>query len=203
MIKPTRTRILEYLQGKQAATPYELAHALHLTPANIRYHIAILEAEGAITSIGEKRETPRGRPSRIFSLHSETVAHNLAALASALLDEGVTAGEDPGDYYRRVAARMAPVETGPPAARSKRLVNAVRQLNRMNYLARWEARLDAPRVILGRCPYAALLPGHPEVCQVDAHLLEALLGSEVTKTAHLEPTPQGLRQCVFKIMGGG
>jgi predicted ArsR family transcriptional regulator len=199
MSKPTRTRILEYLQNKHTATPLEMALALHLTPANIRHHIAILEAEGAIVSIGMRRETIKGRPSRIFILRSEVHNHNLGALASALLTEGSGSSGDRAAYLKRVAVRMADgLEETPPAS-SKRLLQTVNRLNEMNYQARWEARLDAPRVILGHCPYAALIPDHPEICQIDAHLLEHLLGREVNKTAHLEPTPQGLRQCVFSV----
>lgn len=199
MSKPTRTRILEYLQNKHTATPLEMSLALHLTPANIRHHIAILQAEGAIVPIGLRRETPMGRPSRIFILRSETTQHNLDALASALLSESSNRSGDQDAYLKRVAERMAVGPAEAPPASSKRLLQTVNRLNEMNYEARWEARADAPRVILGHCPYAALLPDHPEICQIDAHILEQMLGREVTKTAHLEPTPQGLRQCVFSV----
>jgi predicted ArsR family transcriptional regulator len=199
MMKPTRTRILEYLQNKRTATPIEMALALHLTPANIRHHIAILEVEGALTIVGKRRETPYGRSSRIFALRAESLNHNLGVLASALLDEGQAAQMESDQYYQRVAVRIASQLDQTPIAASKRLVHTVNRLNEMNYQARWEARLDAPRVILGHCPYAALLPDHPEICQIDSHLLEKMLGSQVRKTAHLEPTPQGLKQCVFAV----
>ena len=60
--------------------------------------------------------------------------------------------------------------------------------------------MQMPRVvILGHCPYAEILPSHPELCLLDAHLLEVLLEVPVKQTARQEKTSQGLRQCVFVV----
>jgi predicted ArsR family transcriptional regulator len=66
----------------------------------------------------------------------------------------------------------------------------------MHYQARWEAGADGPRVLFGRCPYAAVIEGHPELCQMDVSLLGNALGREVRQLGKIEKA-QGL--CVFAV----
>ena len=72
----------------------------------------------------------------------------------------------------------------------------IEKLNEMHYQSRWEAGADGPRVIFGRCPYAAVIEGHPELCQMDANLLENMFGREVRQLGRIEKA-QGL--CVFAV----
>jgi predicted ArsR family transcriptional regulator len=69
----------------------------------------------------------------------------------------------------------------------------------MRYQARWEAHADAPRLTLGHCPYAAILPEHPELCALDAALLETLLGAPATQVAKLARDGRGGMYCLFVI----
>ncbi len=61
----------------------------------------------------------------------------------------------------------------------------------MNYQARWEARSSGPRIVFAHCPYAMILPEHPELCQMDASLLESVLEVSVVQAARLAPSRQG------------
>lgn len=72
----------------------------------------------------------------------------------------------------------------------------VEKLNGMHYQARWEAGADGPRIIFGRCPYAAVIEGHPELCQMDVGLLGNALGRDVRQLAKIEKA-QGV--CVFVV----
>jgi predicted ArsR family transcriptional regulator len=84
----------------------------------------------------------------------------------------------------------------PPLA--KRLNLLIEKLNQMNYHARWEAGSEGPRVIFGHCPYAAIIEKHPELCAMDAALLEKLMGhsaGQLTKIGR-----DGSLSCVF-VMG--
>jgi predicted ArsR family transcriptional regulator len=204
-MKTTRQRILEYLQVKGVATAPDIARALHLTAANIRHHLSILSEEGALEGLGERAIGNRGRPTRLYALSRQTAAHNLDGLAGALLQELVdsTPPQVREHFLKKIAVRLGAQDT--PAGRSftQRLTRAVQRLNEMNYAARWEARPESPRLILGHCPYAAILPEHPELCRMDAALLEELLGSPVSQTARLERNQQGLPQCVFQIILSG
>jgi predicted ArsR family transcriptional regulator len=77
---------------------------------------------------------------------------------------------------------------------SKRLALLVEKLNEMHYQARWEAGADGPRVLFGRCPYAAVIGKHPELCQMDVSLLGNALGREVRQLGKIEKAQGG---CVF------
>jgi predicted ArsR family transcriptional regulator len=80
---------------------------------------------------------------------------------------------------------------------TQRLAKAVLRLNELGYQARWEAHSEAPHVILGHCPYALILPEHPELCQMDAHLLESLLGQPARQTKKLAVDSNGKHYCQF------
>jgi predicted ArsR family transcriptional regulator len=79
----------------------------------------------------------------------------------------------------------------------------VQRLSPLGYRPRWEARPKGPHVVLGRCPYAAIIADHPELCQMDQLVLGDLLGSPVEQTAKLQAGPQGLPQCVFRMQSSG
>jgi predicted ArsR family transcriptional regulator len=97
---------------------------------------------------------------------------------------------------RSVAERLAGVtDVGVPVM--KRLVRTVGRLNELHYQARWEASVAGPRLILGHCPYAAIVANHPELCRMDGFLLEMRLGSSVDQIAKLQLSDKGLPFCAF------
>jgi predicted ArsR family transcriptional regulator len=200
-MKTTRQHILDYIERKGAASAGEMAGAMHLTAANIRHHLEVLLSEGAIEVTGQRKDSVRGRPGSLYALKSKTSQHNLDKLASALLTDLLagTPQEEQEGKLRRIASRMHASEGTPGGVLSARLLRAVDILNELKYAARWEARAEAPRVILGHCPYAAIIHEHPELCRMDAHLLEQLTGAKFEQKTKLELTPQGLRQCIFEM----
>ncbi len=200
-MKTTRQRILEYLQVKGVSNAPDIGRALHLTAANIRHHLGVLEEEGALEVVGTRPGETRGRPTRLYALSRQTSAHNLDGLADILLQELGSAfpPEERRLLLERIARRLAGKSAAEVRSFTHRITQAVQRLNEMNYQARWEARSDAPRLILGHCPYAAILPEHPELCRMDAALLQEMIGSPVTQTACLARTPDGLSQCIFQV----
>jgi predicted ArsR family transcriptional regulator len=84
-----------------------------------------------------------------------------------------------------------------PASLTHRLYQAIQRLNQMGYQARWEAHSEAPRLLLGHCPYAAILSKHPELCQMDAYLLEELMGVPADQIKKLAQDSRGARYCLF------
>jgi predicted ArsR family transcriptional regulator len=105
---------------------------------------------------------------------------------------------DLGEILRAAADHLGG-SIQPGTGQTRRLVAAMERLNHLNYRARWEARPQGAQVVLGRCPYAAFIAEHPELCQMDAHLLQGFLATPVDHTAKLEVGPQGLPQCVFRL----
>ncbi|MGE5221131.1 MAG: helix-turn-helix transcriptional regulator [Omnitrophica WOR_2 bacterium] len=201
-MKTTRQRILEFLQVKRSASVSELSRAIHLTRANIRHHLSILADEGVVEVISLRPTGGRGRPVQVYGLTQQALQHNLDGLATALLDEIARRmpTQEYDDFLRQMAARLAAGGQSESRNPSQRLLRAVLQLNQMNYQARWEAHAQAPHVIFAHCPYASILPDHPELCRFDRLLLESLLSMDIDQVARLEVSASGIPQCIFAVV---
>ncbi len=202
-MKTSRQRIYEYICAQRAVTIGELSAALRSSEANIRHHLGILQEQKLVAVIGERPVGGKGRPAQIFGPSAQSLGDNLDLLADVLLDE--IEAELPEEARQRLLERAAgrlgqAVQAGQllePA--SLRLIQAVQRLNQRHYQARWEARPDGPRIILGHCPFAAVIDRHPWLCAVDARLLEQLQGRPARQIERLAPDGQGARQCVFRL----
>jgi len=198
----TRAQILTYLETRQTATANEIARALQVTPANIRHHLGKLNADGLVTVVGERPAGGRGRPTQVYSLANQ--GDNVPQLASALLVMGLKHlnGEEKDTFLMSLANQMAARSSPPLGDKTKqhitqRLVETVRKLDEMNYQPRWEAHVDAPYIILEHCPFLEILDDHPELCRLDAFLIEKLLGDKVIQKAKRQINRLGTRFCLF------
>jgi predicted ArsR family transcriptional regulator len=199
-VETARQRILDQIRSKRSCSAGELSLALGTTPANIRHHLAILLNEGAIELVDQRRGAGRGRPTRLYALARQAHAHNLDKLAGVLLQE-LLEGLQPEERMAailRIADRLGE-PAGATGSLTQRLNACVQLLNDMNYQARWEARSSGPRVVFAHCPYAVILPEHPELCQMDASLLEGVLEASVVQAARLLPSRQGGKVCIFAV----
>ncbi len=196
-MQATRQRILDYLDQRGNASARQLAQAFAMTPANLRRHLRILEARSLLTA--SKRHPPqgRGRPEQFYALTARAQPVNLEQLSSALLDQTRERGQEA--RLKRLALRLLDNVASPAGQITQRLVAAVQRLAPLGYRPRWEARPNAPQVVLGRCPYAPIIADHPELCRMDAHMLEALVAAPVEQLSKLQPGPQGTPQCVFTL----
>lgn len=159
-----------------------------VTPADIRYHLAALRDQNLVTPFRVRTSEKRGRPQTCWSLALPARDHNLVALASALLDE-IKIPRDERAYHSHLdelARHMAPVPNGVNHSLAQRLTLAIRHLNASFYQARWEAHTAGPRIYLHHCPYAALVPQHAELCELDARILSQLVEAGVTQIAQVE-----------------
>jgi predicted ArsR family transcriptional regulator len=199
-MKNTRQRILDYLGDHRSVTADELSHALHMTAANIRYHLSILRQRGLITARGERPSKGRGRPAKVYGLPHHKMGENLGLLASALLTEAMDA-KDPREQkeFLSIIARLIVGKFQPATGLSQQLLYAVKRLNELNYQARWEAHADAPTLIFGHCPYLSILPDHPELCILDVAILENMLAEPVSQRAKLAHDSDGGTYCMFKL----
>jgi predicted ArsR family transcriptional regulator len=187
----SRQKILDYLKRNRTASSREVARVLRMTPANARRHLGILAADGRVEVVSQ-RGAGRGRPGKAYRLSGALAGDNLSALAEALLAEaGASVGMEA--LGRRLAGEGIPSHL--PSMR--RLAAAVERLNGMHYQARWEAGAEGPRIILGHCPYAAVVGKRPELCRMDAALLGSLSGGEALQVAKMEPG--GTQPCVFLL----
>jgi len=202
-MQATRQRILDTLDHRGSASPRQLAQAFGMTAANLRRHLSILQARGLVQSIGNRSAEGRGRPEQSYALTNRAQGDNLAGLSKALL--ALAAGDlsrNQESRLKQLARRL--VGTAPPSGGqiTQRLVAAVQRLAPLGYRPNWEARPQGPQMVLSHCPYAAIIADHPELCRMDAHLLDELLGLPVEQVAKLQPGPQGTPQCAFVLKQG-
>jgi predicted ArsR family transcriptional regulator len=216
----SRQRVLEYIRLHRYVTATEISRVLKMTPANARHHLAVLADQGVIEVVSECPTGGKGRPALVYSLSSHIMDAGLEKLAGAALDllENGRPAREADNPLRLLAHYLTKtidvrvedraLSSGPAGGREKsihqphltqRLYEAVSQLNALGYAARWEARSDAPRIILGYCPYASILDDHPQLCQMDEFLLEALLQSPVKQAAKLAHDTRGVPYCMFIV----
>ena len=197
-MKSTRQRLLDILKNRPNTTAAELSRALQLTQADVRHHLSNMIAEGLVIATGYQRGGRRGRPAQKFSIATAALNNNFDLLSSALLTVSLQNLSPPDRlvFLRHVAAQLVGENTsGGPLA--QRLVGAVVRLSELGYQARWEAHTEAPRLILEHCPFASLLPKHPELCHLDACMLEILLKEPVAK---IDPLAQeDGDHCIFLV----
>jgi len=211
IMSTSRQDILEYIRIHGAVSAVEIARALRMTRANAHHHLKILSELGQIELVGSRSTANRGRPADLYGLSEKVIGDNLHVLASALLQITYKAGEETerAQLLQELAHTMLEAvspdihrgdskDTG-AASLTLRLNRAVKLLNAMKYQARWEAHADAPYLIMGHCPYARIIPEHPELCRLDALILEELLGSPARQVSKLLPNASGLRYCEFRI----
>jgi DeoR family transcriptional regulator, suf operon transcriptional repressor len=187
-----RHKVLAYLNKTRTASAREISRALKMPAPNVRHHLRVLVSDGRLELASVRRRDGRGRPEKVYSLPRAVLGDNLSALANALLVES-------GSNVRMeaIAKRLAAETnlTGQPVAR--RLNFIVEKLNKMNYHARWEAGSAGPRIVLGHCPYAAIIEKHPELCQMDKALLNEMMGQSSEQIFKIGK--DGSSVCVFVI----
>lgn len=195
----TREKILTYLQEQRLATVESLSRQYGLTRADIRYHLNALIAEGVveIATRDTSRSAGRGRPQHFFHLAIGKTPDNLSNLCSALLD---VLREASPHLYSELAGRLAASMSGgllPSGSTVQRFNQTVQQLNQHGYRARWEAHAAGPRILLRNCPYAAVLPDHPELCEIDQALMAHLTQLPQQQIARINLMGRKPPACVF------
>jgi len=201
-MKPTtRSRILDHIRKHQTSSVREFSQVLGLTGANIRHHLAILEANDQIEVVSRRQEG-RGRPAQIYGSSRHVLGDGLDKLAGTLLDVWLDSLTDEKlEAGLKAVAKKFSVALDAKAPVMQRLVRTIERLNELHYQARWEAGAMGPRLILGQCPYQSIIAKHPELCRMDAYLLEQCSGSPVEQTAKLQPSTKGYPFCVFRVSG--
>jgi predicted ArsR family transcriptional regulator len=185
----TRQRILNHLKKTRSASAREIARALNLSAPNVRHHLGVLASDGRVEVTAVTGSGERGRPEKQYSLSQAALGDNLSGLVEALLSV-----EGQRLKVEGLADHILDSNQFTHLPIPKRLALLVEKLNEKHYQARWEAGAEGPRVIFGRCPYAAVIEGHPELCQMDVRVLENILGRNVQPLAKIE---KGQGMCVF------
>jgi predicted ArsR family transcriptional regulator len=205
MVNATRQRILDYLVEHRKASAPALSQALNMTRPNMRYHIERLLKEGVLeVTKDDSSKKSRGRPVLTYCLAVTLRPNNMPQLAHLLLleyfqDEQDASQIDVEARMRSLAQRLAQVDN-PPRTMTQRLTWLVQILNQKKYQARWEAHASTPIVQFRNCPYAAILPDHPELCKMDAFFLEHLAGAPFIQKTKMDINSNRPPACVFILL---
>ena len=198
-----RQKVLAYLNKQHSASAVQIGRAIGMSAPDVRHHLSILLGDGRIIMLGMIRNKKRGRPIKVYGLSGKALGDNLAMLASSLLDETLLnrSGSIQQVTLRAVAKRLSDKfgKIDSNKLNVKRLGNLVDKFNERHYQARWEAGAEGPRILFARCPYAAIIENHPELCQMDGFILEEELDGQASQLAKIDQKPGGYTNCVFLI----
>ncbi len=174
-----------------------------LQPA-VRHHLTILRADGRLEAAPVHSASRRGRPRLAYRISGTLAGNNLAMLADHLLEDGLQ--ERPGrqgasglvaGLAKRLGQELQPPQPVSSASAHDWLPSWNVSTN-SNTAPHWEAGAEGPHVIFGHCPYAAVIERHPELCQMDAKAIAAVMKAEVQQKAKIAQSGPGrvkLRLC--------
>jgi predicted ArsR family transcriptional regulator len=180
----TRGRILVLLR-RANRTVDELAAALDLTDNAVRTQLATLERDGWVERGAPRRERRgAGKPAFTYQLTRQAARlfpQAYALLLAEMLDvlAEVLPPAERDTVLRAVGERLPaalPVAAGSP---QDRVGAAAALLTRLGGLVEVEQQ-DGRLILCGySCPFAAVVPGHPEVCGLVQRLLASAVGQPV------------------------
>src|SRR5579864_3858547 len=177
----TRGRIITLLR-RSSHTVEELAQALDLTHTAVRAHLAALERDGLVQQRSERRGS--GKPSSVYDLApaaEDLFPKSYGQLLDQLLEvlPGRMSPEEVETLLREVGWRMAAQWKIPPGELRVRLEAAVEVLNELGGLMERETGGERLWIRGYRCPFAAVVLEHPEVCYLAETLVTELVGVPV------------------------
>jgi len=206
----SRQRIFEYIRSHRVATASDVARSLATTDANARRHMLILESQGLVQVIGLRPKDGRGRPSKLYSVSERYLGNNFAMVTCVLMNLylGSSSGKKRDKAIQKLVLNLIKSTDGEKVVAKAKNIKSITQrlsqiisiLNSMNYQARWEAHVDAPHIIFGHCPYAAILHNHPEFCEVDKLLLEMMSDLRIDQREKLAIDSRGVKYCLFAVI---
>ncbi len=201
MKRTTPSRILEFLLRNRTATASELGRALGLTGADIRHHLVKMQAGNQLVVVSQRLEG-RGRPTKVYGPSTQGLGNGLGTLSEAVLSAWLDhlRADDRDAALLSIAERLGDKNSfGSLTSMPRKLALVVDRLNALHYHARWEASPTGARLTLDNCPYSEIIEGHPELCRLDAHLLQTLSGMPARQLAKLERSQEGLPRCIFAL----
>ena len=150
-----------------------------MTPTAVRAHLAALEWDGLVHQHSERRGSRK--PSAVYDL-TQTAEELFPKAYGQLLDQLLKVlqrrmpPEEVETLLREVGRHIAAQWKLPPGELRVRLEAAAELLNELGGLMEREAGEKTFSIRGYRCPFAALVREHPEVCRLAETLLSELVG---------------------------
>ncbi len=198
----TRKQILARLQRHPGLSVGDLAEHFKLSLGAVRHHLTILERDALISS--ESMRQPVGRPCIVYELTEkgeESFPKQYDRLSNVILD---TVKEDQGSrglrsFLRKVGDRIIEqsgfeLQSDTSIEQRAQLLGAI--MDREGFSLEWKRDENELKITQHSCPYQAVASSHQEVCQLDEHLIERVIGKPVKR---LEHRSKGDCVCAFNI----
>jgi predicted ArsR family transcriptional regulator len=198
----TRGQIVTLLRAGNRSVD-ELAEALGLTDNAVRAHLAVLQREQIVESVGVRREGSVGKPAAIYAIApgaQPLFSRAYAPLLAALLTE-LRAHAAPGamrKLLKRVGKRMLPREraTGALEARARAASNLLNELGGSTHV---ERDANAYLICGHGCPLSEAVVASPEICGAVEQMLTDLTGARVSESCDRSGPPN----CLFRVSTPG
>lgn len=198
LLSSTRGQIIGLLR-RAPMTVSDLAAALGLTDNAVRAHLAAMERDGLV----EQRRGPVrgvGKPAQLYALTAAADALLPKAYAPVLGVLLQTLGERMGpdelaELLREVGRRAGAGRGREGADVRMRIEAAYGVLGEMGGVAEIHEADGAVTIRGFSCPLAALVPGHPQVCQLAEAMLSEIVGVPVREQCDKGERPR----CCFHI----
>jgi predicted ArsR family transcriptional regulator len=174
----TRGQIVRLLR-RSSRTVDELTQALDLTHTAVRAHLAALERDGLVQQRSERRGS--GKPSSVYDLTEASeylFPKSYGLYLDQLLDvlDERTPADEVDTLLREVGRRIAAQWTISHGDLPVRLDEAAEVLNELGGLMERETEAETLCIRGYRCPFAAVVQDHPEVCDLAETLVTELVG---------------------------
>jgi predicted ArsR family transcriptional regulator len=198
----TRQNILQLLRRQGQMTALELSSALDIGAVGVRQHLALLERDGLVCISGLRRNI--GRPSHLYVLTEEAEQHfpkKYDQLSLDLLDYLADHGGEEAIEQAFHMRRQALSHIFAPRLAGKTLGERVAELSQIlaeqGYMSEYE-QLDDGSFLLTEhnCPVDCVARRHPQICDQEMKLYEALLGVPIERDLIIS---QGDLCCRYRI----
>lgn len=201
-MKDTRQQILSHLQRNPGLSAGDLAEHFELSLGAVRHHLAILEKDALIVS--ESMRQPIGRPCIVYELSEkgeESFPKQYDRLSNVMLDmiKDEQGSVSLHSFLHRVGDRIIKqtgIEIMPDASIEQRAQTLAEIMDREGFSLEWKRQDNELQIIQHSCPYQSVVGSHPEVCQLDEHLIQTVIGNHARRLKHRS---KGDCACVFSI----
>lgn len=205
---PTRAQILLLLR-RGAKTVEELAHAVGVTDNAVRLHLAALERDGLVRSLGVRREGTVGKPATIYGVPPEADSAFSRAYEPVLTTllvslTGRLGARELSELLRDVGRQLASTSASEAASLEQRVRAAAAVLDSLGgdtVIERARNSDDADSWVLRgfACPLSRSVAQCPPLCLAVEELVAGITGAKVEEQCDRSESPR----CTFLVSPQG
>ena len=200
---PTRARVLALLR-EGAWTVEDLAGRLALTDNAVRFHLASLEAQGAVTKDGVRKKQGAGKPADLYGLTAateESFSRAYVPVLTACLAElrDTMSSAQLLALLKRVGKRLAENLGAASGSLQNRVAGASRVLNDLGGVTVVEKTGDSYHIVGRACPLSRAVESDHCVCAAVTALVAEVVDAHVTERCDRSGRPR----CHFEITARG